>query len=44
VNAGGAPEIDYDHCKGCLTCVGVCPSHAIVTVPENEAAEAGEAS
>ncbi|MEJ2310479.1 MAG: 2-oxoacid:acceptor oxidoreductase family protein [Gammaproteobacteria bacterium] len=39
VNAGGAPEIDYDHCKGCLTCVSVCPSHAIVTIPEHKAAE-----
>ncbi len=38
VNQDGAPEIDYDHCKGCLTCVGVCPSHAIVTIPEHEAA------
>ena len=40
VNAGGAPRIDYDHCKGCLTCVGVCPSHAIVTIPEHEAVAA----
>ena len=37
VNAEGAPRIDYEHCKGCLTCVGVCPSHAIVTIPEHEA-------
>jgi pyruvate ferredoxin oxidoreductase gamma subunit len=28
------PEIDYDHCKGCLVCVGVCPHHAIAPVPE----------
>ena len=40
VNAGGAPRIDYEHCKGCLTCVGVCPSHAIVTIPEHEAVAA----
>jgi pyruvate ferredoxin oxidoreductase gamma subunit len=40
VNAEGAPRIDYEHCKGCLTCVGVCPSHAIVTIPEHEAVAA----
>jgi pyruvate ferredoxin oxidoreductase gamma subunit len=37
----GAPEIDYDHCKGCLICVAVCPPHAIRVVPES-AAEAKE--
>jgi pyruvate ferredoxin oxidoreductase gamma subunit len=31
---GNLPEIDYDHCKGCMICVGVCPPHAIVGVPE----------
>ena len=30
----GAPYIDYDHCKGCLVCVAVCPHHALVVVPE----------
>jgi pyruvate ferredoxin oxidoreductase gamma subunit len=40
--ADGAPEIDYDHCKGCLVCVAVCPPHAIDTVPER-AAQAAEA-
>ena len=25
----GRPEIDYEHCKGCLVCVAVCPPHAI---------------
>lgn len=25
----GRPRIDYDHCKGCLVCVAVCPPHAI---------------
>ena len=44
VDADGKPEIDYDHCKGCLTCVGVCPSHAIVTIPEHEAVEKEKAS
>ena len=28
------PVIDYDHCKGCLVCVGVCPPHAIEAIPE----------
>lgn len=28
------PIIDYDHCKGCLVCVGVCPTHAIEALPE----------
>jgi pyruvate ferredoxin oxidoreductase gamma subunit len=23
------PHIDYDHCKGCMLCVAVCPPHAI---------------
>lgn len=31
------PEIDYDHCKGCLICVAQCPPHAIETVPEHVA-------
>ncbi len=33
-DSGGAPRIDYDHCKGCLVCVAVCPPHAIRAVPE----------
>lgn len=32
---GGRPEIDYDHCKGCMICVAQCPPHAIATVPEH---------
>jgi pyruvate ferredoxin oxidoreductase gamma subunit len=32
----GRPVIDYDHCKGCLVCVAVCPPHAIAAVPESE--------
>jgi pyruvate ferredoxin oxidoreductase gamma subunit len=28
------PIIDYDHCKGCLVCVAVCPPHAIRAEPE----------
>lgn len=31
------PEIDYDHCKGCLICVGQCPVHAIEAIPEIQA-------
>ena len=44
VDAGGRPEIDYDHCKGCMICVAKCPPHAIGTVLETDAraAEAGE--
>jgi pyruvate ferredoxin oxidoreductase gamma subunit len=37
VDGAGAPQIDYDHCKGCLVCVAVCPPHAIDTLPEREA-------
>jgi pyruvate ferredoxin oxidoreductase gamma subunit len=39
---GEPPVIDYDHCKGCLVCVAVCPPHAIRAVPEREA-QAAEA-
>lgn len=38
VNSAGYPEIDYDHCKGCMICLAQCPSHAIHAVPENAAA------
>jgi pyruvate ferredoxin oxidoreductase gamma subunit len=34
VGSDGAPAIDYDHCKGCLVCVAVCPHHAIAALPE----------
>lgn len=37
VLADGRPEIDYDHCKGCLICVAVCPPHAIRAIPEQDA-------
>ena len=37
VLADGAPQIDYDHCKGCMICVAVCPTHAIGAVPESRA-------
>jgi pyruvate ferredoxin oxidoreductase gamma subunit len=38
LNQEGYPEIDYQHCKGCLICMANCPSHAIRAVPEPEAA------
>jgi pyruvate ferredoxin oxidoreductase gamma subunit len=31
---GQTPEIDYNHCKGCMVCVAQCPPHAIEAVPE----------
>jgi pyruvate ferredoxin oxidoreductase gamma subunit len=34
VRPDGMPEIDFDHCKGCLICVTVCPPHAISAVRE----------
>jgi pyruvate ferredoxin oxidoreductase gamma subunit len=37
VTAEQQPQIDYDHCKGCLICVAVCPPHAISAVPESTA-------
>jgi len=40
-DADGRPQIDYDHCKGCLVCVAVCPPHAIEAIPEH-AAQAAE--
>ncbi|MEJ2091466.1 MAG: 2-oxoacid:acceptor oxidoreductase family protein [Syntrophobacterales bacterium] len=40
VNEEGYPEIDYQHCKGCLICMSSCPSHAIRAIPEQEAAAA----
>jgi len=38
VSDEGEPVIDYDHCKGCMICVAQCPPHAILTIPEVEAA------
>lgn len=37
VDADHRPSVDYDHCKGCLVCVAVCPAHAIDAVPERAA-------
>lgn len=39
VSAEGFPDFDYDHCKGCMICVAQCPRHAILGVPEREAAK-----
>ncbi len=38
VDAEGFPEIDFDQCKGCMICIVQCPKHALVPVPESEAA------
>jgi pyruvate ferredoxin oxidoreductase gamma subunit len=40
VRPDGVPVIDYDHCKGCLICVTVCPPHAIRAIPEPRQPEA----
>ena len=37
VRADRSPEIDLDHCKGCMICASVCPPHAIQGLPEREA-------
>lgn len=37
VDTEGYPEIDYEHCKGCMICVVQCPRHAFVAIPEQEA-------
>lgn len=36
---GHMPRIDYEHCKGCMVCIAVCPPHAIAAVPERDAME-----
>ncbi len=40
VTSDGFPAFDYDHCKGCMICVAQCPRHAILALPEREAAGA----
>ena len=40
----GAPDIDYEHCKGCMVCVSVCPTHAISAIPEAEARRGEESA
>lgn len=39
VRGDGYPDIDYDHCKGCLVCVAQCPPHAIEAIAEHVARE-----
>jgi pyruvate ferredoxin oxidoreductase gamma subunit len=39
-DAEGYPEVDYEHCKGCMICVALCPHHAFVAIPERDAAAA----
>ena len=39
VRDDGMPDIDYDHCKGCLVCVAQCPPHAIESIAEHIARE-----
>ncbi len=41
VDEDRTPRIHYDHCKGCMVCVLVCPAHAIRQVSE-QAAQAQE--
>jgi len=40
VNDDGYPEIDLNHCKGCLICLAQCPPHAIVSMAETLAVDA----
>lgn len=42
LDAEGYPEIDYDHCKGCMICYAQCHNHAIEAIPEHTA-QAGKA-
>ena len=37
LNEEGYPEIDYDHCKGCMICMANCPPHAISAIAEKKA-------
>ena len=37
VDDSGQPQIDYDHCKGCMICVSQCPPHAIEAISEQAA-------
>jgi pyruvate ferredoxin oxidoreductase gamma subunit len=36
LNNEGYPEIDYEHCKGCMICMANCPPHAISAIAENK--------
>lgn len=39
VGEDGYPQIDLDHCKGCMICVAQCPPHAIEAIAESDAQE-----
>jgi pyruvate ferredoxin oxidoreductase gamma subunit len=39
----GTPQIDYDHCKGCMVCLAQCPPHAISAIAESQAQEKQQA-
>lgn len=41
LDRNGAPQIDYEHCKGCLICAAQCPFHAIDAIPETATPEPG---
>jgi len=43
VDREGYPEIDYDHCKGCMICLAQCARHAIDAVAEHAAQTGGQA-
>lgn len=43
VDNQGYPQIDLDHCKGCLVCVAQCPPHAIEAISESIAESKAEA-
>jgi pyruvate ferredoxin oxidoreductase gamma subunit len=38
VDVSGYPDIDYEHCKGCMICASQCRRHAIHALPEHQAA------
>ncbi len=42
VNKEGFPEIDYEHCKGCMICMAQCPPHAISAEAEHGRKEGGD--
>lgn len=40
IDEEGYPQIDYDHCKGCLVCAVTCPRQAIDIISEARARQA----
>jgi pyruvate ferredoxin oxidoreductase gamma subunit len=41
VDEQGYPQVDLEHCKGCMICVVQCPFHVISAVPERSFAGGG---